>query len=100
MFAVGVLLVWSVSTMPTLPNPGFPRFVAWLVPFFFAAIVYFFFVFYGGQHAAFRNAKMKRVPCPFCQLPIEAYPGDAGTSPRFLEQQCPGCGQTLNIRDF
>jgi len=71
--------------------------------FFFSlalpAIVYFFFIVYGGQHVAFRRSAAIQAPCPCCGDPVAAQPiaSSATTSEtRFIEQQCPHCGQNLH----
>jgi len=51
----------------------------------FPGVVYFFFVFYGGQHAAYKHARQPNlVACPYCR---DAYVirGD----------KCSNCGQEV-----
>ena len=77
MYLFGLLFTWLVLAAPRVsPNQGLPTFLVWtIVPLFFPAIVYFFFVFYGGQHIAFRNAKIEYMPCPYCRSDVGAVAG-------------------------
>ena len=63
------------------------------------AIVYFFFVFYGGQRAAYDRSAATYSPCPFCGKAARVYSTNTteqSSAARFLESQCPHCGQSLN----
>jgi hypothetical protein len=72
----------------------------WAIKFLFVlslpAIVYAFFLFYGGQHAAFKRSF---ITCGFCKervaisgiIPIENSRDDS------LSGRCPHCGQELKL---
>jgi hypothetical protein len=93
---LGLLVGWLISIAPKLPPPsGPPPLVGILFPaLLFPALVYFFFIFYGGQHAAFRRSAHATAPCPSCKIPLPAHIGE--NEVRFLEPECTSCGQSLS----
>jgi hypothetical protein len=95
-----IIMFWAMSMAPADAPVNRWGFIS---RFFFSlllpGIVYLFFIVYGGQHAAYRGSVATQDPCPFCGGPVATQPpgsSEITSETRFLEQQCPHCGQSLH----
>lgn len=95
-----VVMLWVLSAVPAdAPVNHWGLASRLLFSLALPAMVYFFFIFYGGQRVAYDRSETTHSPCPFCGEPARVYrtkatEQSAGT--RFLEPECPHCGQSLN----
>jgi hypothetical protein len=94
-----VVMLWVLSMAPAdAPVNRWGPILRFLFALALPAIVYFFFIFYGGQRVAFNRSMARQVPCPLCSNPVPAYaatPSESTSGIRFLESECPHCGQKL-----
>jgi hypothetical protein len=101
MAAIAFLVMFSAMSKapPDAPVNHWGVVSRFLFSLLLPAIVYFFFILYGGQHVAFRRLRTKQIPCLFCGGMVAAQvwgPSEGTSSPQYVEETCPHCGQALN----
>jgi 4-amino-4-deoxy-L-arabinose transferase-like glycosyltransferase len=91
--ALGIWMLANVSDDAPISKQG--PYAKILLVLVLPAMVYFFFVFYGGQHAAYRNRSTPL--CPHCRQPVPVRRGSKSNRPdresSSFRQQCPHCGK-------
>jgi 4-amino-4-deoxy-L-arabinose transferase-like glycosyltransferase len=95
--ALGIYMSATVSDDAPINKHG--PYAKILIVFFLPAFVYFFFVFFGGQHAAYRNRCTSL--CPHCGQPVPMRRGNKKNGPDrespSFRQQCPHCGKDYDF---